>query len=458
MFRLLVAVFLWTALLCGQLPPTISAAVDQLVTKALADSGTPAVSVAIVRDGKVVFTKAYGDARLDPKTPAAETMRFAIGSVSKQFLAAALLLAQENGKLSLDDKVAKYEPGLTRSRDITIRQLLSHTSGYQDYYPQDYLPPFMREPVTAQGIIDRWAKKPLDFEPGTARQYSNTGFVVAGRVLEKATGTSAIEYLRRRIFAPLGMKTIADLDHQPLSRNDAAGYIRYAVGPLHSATPEAPGWLFAAGELAMTAGDLALWDAALINGTLLSPHSFREMTTPARLNNGAPQPYALGIGVADYRGHLRLSHGGAVSGFASMNTVWPDLRTAVVVLSNKDGSTAPGRITRELETLLLTPDQDAGAARMLDQAREILTGLGEGRLDRSLFTANCNAYFTSEVIADYTSSLRPLGNPKSFERQQSGMRGGFSDRSYRIVFEGKSLTLVTRADTDGKLEQYQIFE
>jgi CubicO group peptidase (beta-lactamase class C family) len=458
MFRLLTAVFLWTTALCGQLPPATSGALDQLVTKALAESGTPAVSVAIVRDGKVVFTKAYGDARLDPKTPAAETMRFAIGSVSKQFLAAALLLAQENRKLSLDDKVAKYEPGLTRASEITIRQLLSHTSGYQDYYPQDYLPPFMREPVTAQGIVDRWAKKPLDFQPGTAWQYSNTGFVVAGRVLEKATGTSAIEYLRRHIFTPLRMKTIADLDHQPLTGDDAAGYIRYAVGPLHPATPEASGWLFAAGELAMTARDLALWDAALINGTLLSPHSFREMTTPARLNNGAPQPYALGIGIADYRGHLRLTHDGAVSGFASQNTVWPDLRTAVVVLSNKDGSSAPGRITRELETLLLTPKQDADAARLLDQAKDILQGLAEGRLDRSLFTANGNAYFTAEVIADYASSLRPLGNPKNFEMQRSGLRGGFSDRRYRIVFEGKTLTLITRADNDGKLEQYQIFE
>ena len=182
------------------------------------------------------------------------------------------------------------------------------------------------------------------------------------------------------------------------------------------------------------------------------------MTTPARLNNGAPQPYALGIGIADYRGHLRLTHDGAVSGFASQNTVWPDLGTAVVVLSNKDGSSAPGRITRELETLLLTPKQDADAAHLLDQAKDILNGLAEGLLDRSLFTANGNAYFTAEVIADYASSLRPLGNPKNFEIQRSGLRGGFSVRSYRIVFEGKTLTLVTRADDDGKLEQFQIFE
>lgn len=254
------------------------------------------------------------------------------------------------------------------------------------------------------------------------------------------------------------MKTIFDLDHQPLTKDDAAGYIRYAIGPPHPVEPEASGWLFAAGEVAMTAGDLALWDAALINGRLLSPRSFDEMITPVRLTNGAPQPYALGIGVSDFRGHPRLSHGGAVSGFTSQNTIWPDLKTAVVVLSNKDGSSAPGRITRELEALLLTPGQDPDAGRLLEQAKRIYNGLLEGHLDRSEFTANGNSYFTEAVIAEYGASLKPLGSPKTFEPTRSGLRGGFSERIYRIVFAGKTLTLVTRAEASGKLEQYQISE
>lgn len=456
--RLFAVILLAAASLHAQLPPGTAASIDALVAKALADSGTPAVSIAIVKDGKVAFAKAYGDARLDPKTAATSAMRFSIGSVSKQFMAGALLLAQENGKLSLDDHVGKYLPGLTRANDITVRQLLTHTSGYQDYYPQDYVPPFMREPVKATGILDRWANKPLDFEPGSAWQYSNTGFVVAGRVLEKATGTPAFDYLKLHILTPLGIKSAYDLDHQPLTEKDAAGYIRYAVGPLHPVVPEASGWLFAAGELAMTASDLAIWDAGLINGKILSAKSFREMITPVRLNNGSPQPYALGIGVTDYNGHPRLSHGGAVSGFTTQNTIWPDMKTAVVVLANKDGSSAPGRITRELEALLLTPSADPDAKRLLDQAKAILTGLQEMRIDRSLFTANGNSYFTAEVLADYAASLKPLGAPKSFEQTRSGLRGGFTDRSYRIVFEGKTLQLVARADPSGKLEQFQIFE
>jgi D-alanyl-D-alanine carboxypeptidase len=458
LIRILVCLSLSIVGLRGQLSDETAAAVDKLVAKALAESGTPAVSIAIVKDGKVALAQAYGDARLDPKTPATAAMRFSIGSVSKQFLAAAILLAAENGKLSLDDRVGKYLPSLTRANDITIRQLLSHTSGYQDYYPQDYLPPFMREPVTAEGILDRWAIKPLDFEPGTAWQYSNTGFVVAGRVLEKATGVPAIEFLRTRIFSKLGMLSVYDLDHQPLTSADAGGYIRYAIGPLHPVTPEASGWLFAAGELAMTARDLALWDAGLINGTVLSSRSFVQMITPVRLKNGAPTSYALGIGVSDSNGHPRLSHGGAVSGFTSQNTIWPDLKMAVVVLSNKDGSTAPGRITRGLEALLLAPAEDPDAAKLLEQAKTIFASLEEGRLDRALFTANGNSYFTAEVIADYSASLKPLGTPKSFELLHSGLRGGFTERSYRIVFSEKTLTLVVRAAMNGKLEQYQISE
>ena len=458
LLRIIVCFAVSLACLRAQFSDETTAAVDKLVAKALADSGTPAVSVAIVKDGKVALAKAYGDARLDPKTPATSAMRFSIGSVSKQFLAGAILLAAENGKLSLDDRVGKYLPGLTRTNDITVRQLLSHTAGYQDYYPQDYVPPFMREPVTAEGILDRWAKKPLDFEPGTAWQYSNTGFVAAGRVLEKATGIPAIEFLRTRIFSKLGMESVYDLDHQPLTAADAAGYIRYAIGPLHPVIPEASGWLFAAGELAMTARDVALWDAALIDGSLLNPRSFTEMITPVRLKNGAPTSYALGIGVSDANGHPRLSHGGAVSGFTSKNTIWPDLKLAVVVLSNKDGSTAPDRITRGLEALLLSPAQDPNAAKLLEQAMVIFAGLQEGRVDHALFTANGNSYFAPEVIRDYSVSLKPLGSPKSFELVRSGLRGGFTERSYRIVFPDKTLNLTVRAEADGRLEQYQIAE
>src|SRR5437870_747368 len=205
--------------------------IDKLATDALAKSGVPSASVAVVTNGQITYVKAYGDARLEPRTPATPNMRYSIGSISKQFTAAAILFLQEQGKLSLDDKVARFIPDLTRANEVTIRQLLSHTSGYQDYWPQDYVMPMMLEPVTAQKILDLWARKPLDFDPGTKWQYSNTNYVIAGVIVEKAAGKPLLEFLREKVFTPLGMKSVLNIDQEKLTSSDPTGYLRYALGP-----------------------------------------------------------------------------------------------------------------------------------------------------------------------------------------------------------------------------------
>jgi D-alanyl-D-alanine carboxypeptidase len=151
-----------------------AAKIDEIAAKALTDTGAPSVSIAVVQGNKIMYEKAYGKARLNPPADAKGEMRYCIGSVSKQFLAGSVLLLVQDGKLSLDDPVSRFLPNLTRADKISIRQLLSHTSGYQDYYPQDYVPTFMQKPVTPDAILDRWATKPLDFDPGTRWQYSNT--------------------------------------------------------------------------------------------------------------------------------------------------------------------------------------------------------------------------------------------------------------------------------------------
>src|SRR6185295_14359662 len=155
-----------------------------------------------------------------PRAPATTQMRYSIGSISKQFTAAAMLLLQEQGKLSLDDRVAKFIPDLTRAKEVTIRQLLSHTSGYQDYWPQDYVMPMMLQPVTAQKIMDLWARKPLDFDPGTKWQYSNTNYVIAGVIVEKASGMRLLQYLREKVFTPLAMAGVANIDEERLGDTD----------------------------------------------------------------------------------------------------------------------------------------------------------------------------------------------------------------------------------------------
>ena len=190
----------------AELPAATRAAIDEKVAAVLAESGAPSASIAVVRDGALVYAKAYGSARVGPPAvPAATSMRYSIGSISKQFTAAAILLLAEEGRLSLDDRVVRWLPGLTRAGDVTIRQLLSMTSGYQDYWPQDYVMPPMRRPISADAILEGWAKKPLDFEPGTKWQYSNTNYVAAGLIVERASGRALVDFLKARVFGPLGM-------------------------------------------------------------------------------------------------------------------------------------------------------------------------------------------------------------------------------------------------------------
>jgi D-alanyl-D-alanine carboxypeptidase len=434
--------------LAAQLPPATTAKIDVIADKALADSGAPSVSIAVVQDGQIAYVKAYGKARPD--------MRYCIGSVSKQFMAGAMLLLVQDGKLSLDDKVGRYLPNLTRANEITIRQLLSHTSGYQDYYPLDYVAPFMQKPVTADEILKTWAGKTLDFDPGTRWQYSNTNYVAAGRILERVTGKSLSAFLQARIFGPLGMRGVIDLDEKPLAESDAAGHTRFGLGPARPVAPEGHGWLFAAGELAMTAQDLARWDVSLIEHKLLTPRSLDTMMTPVRLANGAPTGYALGVGVSDANGHPRLAHGGAVSGFVSLNTVWPDAKAAVVVFANMDGSSAPGSITSQIAPLLLAEAEDPQAARQLELARRIFSGLQEGKIDRTLLDPDADAYFTPQVLSDAAAGLGPLGVPESFRQTSVGLRGGMTYRNFQIGFQGRSLHLSTFTTADGKLAQYLI--
>lgn len=438
-----------------QLSPELRQKIDKLAGDSLAKSGVPSVSVAIVREGEIVYLKAYGDARLDPKTAATPEMRYSIGSISKQFTAAAILLLQEEGKLSLDDKVSKFIPDLTRANEVTIRQLLSHTSGYQDYWPQDYVMPMMLLPVTAQKIMDVWARKPLDFDPGSKWQYSNTNYVIAGVIIEKATGKPLLDFMQEKIFTPLGMKSVASMDVTKMTASDPVGYLRYALGPLRPAPKEGKGWLFAAGELAMTAEDLARWDIAMMDQKLLRPASYREFEREVQLSNGLGTRYGLGLSVNMEGGHRAVSHGGEVSGFTSENVVFPDERIAIVALTNQDAVSASGDIAHGIAPLLFEKSDPATPQR-LEQAKKIFAGLQHGTIDRSLFTDNANAYFSEPALKDFASGLEPLGTPQGFVQVRQGLRGGMTLRVYQIKFATRTLRAWTYEMPDGKLEQYQI--
>ncbi len=434
------------------LDPALKARIDSIATDVLKQTGVPSASVAIVKGGKLVYTHAYGSAHLDPPVPATPEMRYSIGSISKQFTAAAILLLQEQGKLSLDDAVGKYVPGLTRGNEVTIRQILSHTSGYQDYWPEDYVMTPMLHPETAQQIIDAWAKKPLDFDPGTQWQYSNTNFVIAGAIVEKVSGQKLMEFLGEHIFHPLGMKSVWNSDETKLTQSDATPYYRHALGPLRVAPKEGRGWMFAAGELAMTAHDLALWNESMMAQTVLKPESYKEMFTSVKLKNGQDTHYGLGVGVRDMNGHRDIEHSGEVSGFVSDNQMLVDDGAAVTVLTNQDAIGAASTIAR----LAVPVVAGFPPSETEKQALDIYRGLQQGRIDRSLLAPNLSDYFTPEAIADFQSSLAPLGEPLTFHQTGEALRGGMTFRGYNITYPNKRLRLTTYTYPDGKLEQYLI--
>lgn len=426
--------------------------IDRIARQVLQQTGVPSASIAIVQHGKLVYTRAYGKARLQPPMHATPAMRYSIGSISKQFTAAAILLLQEDGKLSIDDTVGKYVPDLTRGDQITIRQILSHTSGYQDYWPEDYVMTTMKPNVTAQQIIDRWGKKALDFEPGTQWQYSNTNFVIAGAIVEKVSGEPYFQFLNERIFRPLHMTSVWNSDQKQLPAADATPYYRHALGPLRLAPQEGAGWMYAAGELAMSPHDLALWDESMIAQSLLKPESYRQMFTEVTLAGGKGTGYGLGVSLRDLAGHREIEHSGEVSGFVSDNIVLLDDGAAIAVTTNQDAINAATTIARLTAPLIAAIPPNLEVKLVLDIYHE----LQQGRIDRKLLTPNLSDYFTAEAIADFQRSLAPLGEPIQVRQTNTEQRGGMTMRTFDIVYPDRRLRLSTYTYPDGKLEQYLI--
>ena len=440
----------------AQATADLDSQISARVEAALKQSGAPSVSVAVVRDGKLAFAKAFGNASVDPRRPADTDTRYAIGSVSKEFTAAALLMMQQQGKLSLDDRVSKYFPQYTRASEVSIRQLLTHTAGYEDYAPQDYIIPAWTKPTTPQVILDNWAKKPLNFDPGTRWQYSNTNYVLAAEIFDKVSGMPLVTYLKQTFFDPLGMKSAGDCS--AASPNDAQAYTRFGLGPARAVAREGNGWYFGAGELCMTPSDLAKWDAALLEHRLLSADSYAQFTHEMRLTNGDLTHYALGLQLGEMNDMPTISHGGEVSGFLASNMLFPTRDAAVILLSNLDGVSLIGPLSRQIAALLFVAENTAPSEKNAQQAKSILAGLVKGKIDRSLFTGNANAYFTQTALADLKSSLGRLGSLKSVKPGRESLRGGMTYRSYRAEFAKKTVVISTYMMPDGKIEQYLVEE
>jgi CubicO group peptidase (beta-lactamase class C family) len=420
--------------------------IDASVGEWLARTGAPSVSIAVVNGGEIAYAKAYGAARLAPRQAATPQTRYAIDSISKEFTAAAMLKLQEEGKLSLDDKVAKYFPELASADQVTIRQILSHTAGYRDYWPQDFVPPEMSRPTTSRALLDEWGKKPLDFAPGTDWQYSNTGFVIAGAIVEKVSGQPLVSFLKTSVFDPLHMAGVIDADQ---GRADADAYTRFGVGPVRVAQKEGPGWLYAAGELAMAPSELVKWDISLMDRSLLKAASYDVFYTPIKLTSGRDTYYSAGLGVRGVGDRLTLSHGGGGSGFLSSNIMWPAQKVAIAAFTNSDWST-PDEVTARVAFVVVKPT--AAEAR----ARAVFHDFQDGKIDRGRFTDNANAYLTSAVLADQKAGLAAFGPARIFQLRGEQTRGGLNTRTWRILTAKGALNAVERAYPDGKIEQFMI--
>lgn len=432
--------------------------VESAVSKVLEDTGVPSASVGIVQNGIIVYTHAFGSARIAPPVVAAAGMAYPVGSISKQFTATAVLLLQQDGKLTLDDPVARYFPELTQAGGITIRNLLTHTSGYQDYAPQDYTIPAWKLPGDPLKVVHEFAGKPLDFQPGTQWQYSNTNFVLAALIVQKVSGVPFARFLRERVLEPARLGGVLNLNTDQ-AQLQVTGYLRNALAPLRPSALEAPGWYFGDGDLAMPVASLLTWDLTLLNRSLLTPASYHEMEAPFMLTNGKSSNYGLGVSIRTIGGQKAIEHSGEVGGFVAENMVLPQAHAALAVLTNQEASSAASQIARALLPLVLSGSSsatasDATADAFLPQLKIIMASLQQGQIDRTLFTANCNSYFDREALSDFQSSLAPLGTITEITRASSALRGGMTFGTYKASFSGgKSVDLSVYLQPGGKIEQ-----
>jgi CubicO group peptidase (beta-lactamase class C family) len=444
----------------GQLTADQEAKIAAAAQKVLAETGVPSASVGIAVGGKIVYAKAFGMATLQPPVKAEAGMAYPIGSISKQFTATAALILQQEGKLSLEDKVGKYFPELTRANEVSLRNLMTMTSGYEDFAPQDYIIPAWRKPVDPLANLRVWAEKPLDFEPGTDWQYSNTNYVLLGLIVQKVAGEPLYQFIRERVLTPLRMEGVFNT-YSERERLGVTGYVSYAMAPVRVLPLEGTGWYFGDGDLAMPASTLLTWDLGIINKSLLSEESYKEFETSYVLKSGRDSHYGLGIFIGNKNGRRQFEHSGEVGGYVSENVVFPDDKAAIVVLTNEVASEAASEIAAAVAPIILpapaapavSPASDL-VATFTPKLKAIMTGLQTKQIDRSLFTADCNDYFGEDALADFASTLGSLGTVTSATPMRTNLRGGMVFELYKVAFSGGTSVLVTvYLEPDGKIEQ-----
>ncbi len=432
-------------------------AIDDYVTQNFRAKDYVGLSVVVLHEGKTVFEKNCGVRSLKSSVPIDSETVFAVGSITKQFTCACILLLAEEGKLSLQDAIGKYYPNLTRASDINLYDLMSRASGYRDFHLFDFLSKKNAQPIAPDALIAEYAGQPLEYEPGARCSYGSTGYYILGRVVEKLSGEPFGEFLTRRIFKPLGMEhSFCD---PSLDRPEfATGYSSFALGDLEPAEPEASGWTFSSSGIYTTASDLARWSGALMDGTLLTPASHRILTTTRTLPRGKSSSFACAFQPAIIQGESVLFQVGAPYGFCGCNVLIPRTRSALIVLTNSD-QLEIRPFFRGILALLLDeyPRSLIAGPSPQEVAREFFRKMQEGTVDRSGIGPEFDHYLSADKVRAAAARLKSLGEPVRIDVEDLRQVGGVEWATLGFTFKAARAKAVLHRSGDGRIQQFLLY-
>ena len=335
----------------GFVRPALGDAVDDLVRDQMNRHPIPGLALEIIQNGKPTKIAGYGLANLEWSTPATPETVFEIGSITKQFTAAAILLLAQEGKLSVDDRISKYIKDMPESwTNITLRHLLTHTSGIKNYTTLDGFE--LTRHLTQAQFVRKMGGYPLDFAPGEKWSYCNSGFNLLGFVIENVSGEDYWRFMRERIFGPLGMSSTTNRDPRGIIRLRASGYETNGAGHYVNRDYDLTD-VFSAGAIVSTVGDLAKWNAALDSERLLTEASKEAMWTPIRLNDGSTHDYGFGWFLNPLNGWQNIGHSGSTLGFSASLQRFPKAGLAVIVLTNSNEEGIATRVAKAIALVYL---------------------------------------------------------------------------------------------------------
>lgn len=438
--------------------------VDEFVRAEMARQRVPGVAVAIVSRGDVLAARGYGLANVEHLVPVGPDTIFQSGSVGKQFTSAAVMLLVEQGKVGLENPLTKFFPDAPPSwRTITVRHLLTHTSGIPDWEGVQGGPASLdlRRDYTEDDLVRLAFRLTPEFPPGARWNYSNTGYVLLGIILHKASGQFYGDLLRERVFEPLGMKTARIISEEDIVANRAAGY-RLDKGALKNQEWVSPALNTTAdGSLYLSLRDMIAWDKGLRARAVLRPESWDQVYAPVRLNSGNRYPYGFGWSVDTLNGALRLHHGGSWQGFKTYISRYLGEDLTVIVLANL-ADADPARFVDGIAGILVPalatpattpiPDREPAVRARLDS---LLAQARNGRLSPADF-AYLRAGFFPDVAKAYEERLSKLGAVQQVSLLERRDLGDDRIHTYELRYATDVLIVTVGIAPDGKLSQFRI--